>query len=156
MGLEIEWKFRVTKLPELPDVAPVRILQAYFDGPPTPAIRVRMKGGEGTINIKSAIAEAIGAGNPLTCHEFEYAIPTADAEELLQIAPFPVEKDRYLLPDGMELDVFLGRHEGLVVAELEVPEGGGPPSCPDGWEWEDVSQDFRYTNRWLAEHGIPD
>lgn len=153
--LEIEWKFRVTHLPALPGIEPVRIRQAYFDGPPSPAIRVRLKGEAGYITIKAADLEATVEGGPLTCEEFEYAIPAHDARRLLEIAPFPIEKDRYVLPSGLELDVFHGAHAGLILAELEVSEAGEPPASPEGWAWTDVSTDPRYTNRCLAEHGVP-
>ncbi|MCE9634496.1 MAG: hypothetical protein K8T90_02220 [Planctomycetes bacterium] len=162
MPLEIEWKFVVTRLPALPDGAPVRIDQGYFcGGAGVPAVRVRLKTGpgdspaRGTIDVKAEVPGSRREGSPQTCREFAYAIPAADAAELLPLAPWRISKRRWVLPSGIELDVFDGPHAGLVVAELEVSEGTPAPAAPEGWAWRDVSSDPRYVNRMLAEHGVP-
>jgi len=114
-----------------------------------------LKGGKATLNLKSRIEERTAEGAPQTCHEFEYEIPRGDGERLLELARCTIAKMRYVMPDGLELDVFEGRHAGLVMAEMEVAEGTPCPHPPPGWEWRDVSHDPRYSNRWMAEHGIP-
>lgn len=156
MALEIEWKFLVTHLPALPDVPGVRIDQGYLDADAKPSVRARIKGDQGYLNLKSEVAGTREAGGPQTCHEFDYPIPLSDAEQLLELARHRVQKTRYVLPDGLELDVFHGVHEGLVLAELEVEEGDPPPDPPEGWSWRNVSADRRFSNRWLAEHGLPE
>ena len=54
--------------------------------------------------------------------EFEYAIPTLDAEELISLRrSYVIEKVRHVVPCGnrnWEVDVFSGENQGLVVAEI--------------------------------------
>ena len=156
MALEIEWKLFVTRLPALPQVPSRSIVQGYFDPDGRPAIRVRLKDGKATLNFKHPLENARQPGGPQQCHEFEYSIPDEDGEALLELARHRIGKRRYLLPSGIELDVFEGPHAGLIVAELEVEEAGDAPTPPQGWEWTDVSSDVRFSNRWMAENGIPD
>lgn len=160
MALEIEWKFVVTRLPALPAAESETIDQGYFSGGVgVPAVRVRLKersgARKGSLDVKAEVPGSRREGAPQTCREFVYAIPAADAEELLPLAPWRIRKRRWTLPSGLELDVFEGPHAGLVVAELEVAEGTPAPPPPPGWEWRDVSADPRYVNRVLAEHGVP-
>jgi CYTH domain-containing protein len=112
-------------------------------------------GERGFLTIKAGMPGGTGKG-PSRRMEFEYEIPARDAKALVQMSPLRVEKKRYLLDGGIELDVFEGPHEGLVIAEVEVEDGDAPaPEPPDGWEWIDVSGDLCYSNRALAEHGTP-
>lgn len=152
MALEIEWKFLVTRIDRLPDTPGESIAQGYLnDGDPT--VRVRTKGAKAFLTIKGDAGSS--QTGPSARHEFEYEIPVQDARELLAMAKWTLSKTRVLLPGGIELDLFEGRHAGLVLAEAEVAAGDPPPQCPAGWEWIDVSHDRRYTNRALAEKGQP-
>jgi adenylate cyclase len=163
MPIEIEWKFVVVRMPApaalatRPGVVTEAIDQGYFSAEGAPAVRVRTKGAKASLDVKAAVPPAPGApaGGPQVCREFQYAIPRADAEALLLLAPWRIRKTRHTLPDGLEVDVFEGPHAGLVVAEMEVAEAGAAPSPPAGWEWRDVSQDIRYVNRAMAQHGVP-
>ena len=63
-------------------------------------------------------------------------------------------KTRYNVPFGdllVEIDVYSGRHEGLVVAEVEFESEAAAQAfeTPD-WLGEDVSHDPRYSNQLLA------
>lgn len=52
-----------------------------------------------------------------------------------------------------EVDTYLGRHTGLVVLELEIPDRGYPvPSFPNYVPPVplDVTDESRFKNRWLA------
>ena len=51
----------------------------------------------------------------------------------------------------VEIDVYSGQHEGLVVAEVEFPDEDSARrfEVPD-WLGEDVSHDPRYSNQLLA------
>lgn len=155
MATEIEWKFVVTRLPAPPAGRSERIDQGYFTGAAGPAVRVRLRGARASLDVKGEVAGSRAAGSPQTCHEFVYEIPRADAEELVELAPWRIAKTRWYVGDGIELDVFEGPHAGLVMAEAEVAVGTPAPSPPAGWEWRDVSSDVRYVNRALAEHGLP-
>jgi CYTH domain-containing protein len=155
MELEVEWKFVVTRLPDPPRGPGVRIDQGYFSAAGPTAIRVRLKDGKGSVDFKVEVPGSRAPGAPQMCREFIYPIPGADAAALLALAPWRIVKTRWMVPGGIELDVFEGPHAGLVIAEAEVPEGTPAPPPPPGWEWRDVSSDLRYVNRALAEHGIP-
>lgn len=153
MAVEIEWKFVVERLAPLPpDARPLPILQAYLSEG-SPVVRARLKGERGYISVKAPHGD--DADGPARRLEFEYEIPADDARQLVRLSALRVEKTRWLLPGGIELDVFEGRHRGLVLAEVEVAEAGPRPDSPPGWSWRDVSADPRYTNRQLAECGIP-
>jgi adenylate cyclase len=64
-----------------------------------------------------------------------------------------LEKTRHLINanDGLkwEVDVFAGRHAGLVLAEIELPSLDTNVELPE-WTGEDVSEDPRYLNAVLA------
>ncbi|MCB2154594.1 adenylate cyclase [bacterium] len=152
MAIEIEWKFLVTKLPALPNVAPVPILQAYLSA--HPAIRARLKGGKGYLTVKMQTGDA-EEGKAARRYEFEYEIPIDDARQLIALSSHRTEKQRYVLANGIELDVFEGPHSGLVVAELEVESDDVEPIPPPGWEWINVSDRAEYTNQWMAHNGMP-
>jgi adenylate cyclase len=85
--------------------------------------------------------------------EYEYEIPIEEGRELLELArPEVLEKRRYLVKhDGLqwEVDVFEGRHAGLVLAEVELESVDQPVDLPD-WVGEEVSEDGRYFNASLA------
>ena len=155
MAIEIEWKLLVTRLTALPDAPSAPIVQGYLDADGRPSVRIRIKAGKGILNIKQRLADTPVKGAPQRCLEFEYPVPMDDARGLMDIARHRVEKTRYLLPSGLEVDVFAGVHAGLVMAELEVEEGGAAPLPPTGWEWRNVSHDTHFTNRWMAENGMP-
>jgi adenylate cyclase len=86
----------------------------------------------------------------LTRGEWEYAIPSQDAEELIdQLCEKPIiDKKRYRIAIAdlvWEVDEFYGENAGLVVAEVELPSEDfvfGKPS----WVGQDVSHDHRYAN----------
>jgi len=155
VAVEIEWKFLVTRLPALPDAPSKPILQGYLDADGRPAVRIRIRGDGARLNIKQNVADSFTEGAPQRCLEFEYPVPMDDAKALLELARHGLAKRRYVLDSGIELDVFSGAHEGLVLAELEVEEGTPAPESPAGWVWRNVSHDPHFTNRWMAEHGLP-
>ena len=48
----------------------------------------------------------------------------------------------------------VGGHEGLVIAEIELPSLDTEFEQPD-WIGEEVTDDPRYSNQWMSIHGIP-
>lgn len=83
-------------------------------------------------------------------NEWEYPIPFADAEDMLDrlcLRPL-IEKTRYRIPyEGMvwEVDEFFGENAGLVVAEIELASVDQVFARP-GWVGEEVTTDPRYYN----------
>lgn len=153
MAIEIERKYRVQSLGGLKLEGGEHIDQGYLAEEPL-TIRVRTKGHHAYLTMKTRGDAELGAG-ALVKHEYEYEIPVADALELLRFAPNRLEKTRYMLPSGVEVDVFHGRHEGLILAEFESFDGSQAP-VPPGVVWEEVTADARYSNAWMAKHGLPE
>lgn len=153
MGFEIEKKFLV-KENQLPFDASkgIAIKQGYLHGDEKKVIRVRIKGTKGYITIKSKVSGA-------TNLEFEYEIPTSEAEELLTLFCHKIiTKRRVLFPQGQftwEIDFFEGDNEGLIFAEIELQNEDDYFTLPD-WITEEVTDDIRYYNAYLAKNPFKD
>ncbi|SEQ05563.1 adenylate cyclase [Ectothiorhodospira magna] len=154
MGQEIEKKFLVvSEAWKTQATHCVRYRQGYLCGNEHSSIRVRISDDSAHLNIKSA---TLG----IERQEFEYAIPVADARQLLDtlcIRPL-IEKTRHYVPHGdhvWEVDVFEGDNAGLVVAEVELRHVDDTPLLPD-WAGEEVSHDIRYYNTSLVRHPYKD
>lgn len=147
MAKEIERKFLV-KSSWQPRHEGIKIAQGYLSTVPERTVRVRIKGDKGYLTIK-------GKNVGISRAEFEYEIPRHDAEELLQLAEQPIlAKTRYLeTHDGFtwEVDVFEAENQGLVVAEIELPDEAAAFSYPD-WLGQEVSGDVRYYNANLIKN----
>jgi adenylate cyclase len=110
-------------------------------------VRVRIAGECGYLTVK-------GPTQGVSRSEFEYAIPRADAEALLDtVCERPqIEKVRWRVPAGAhtwEVDEFLGDNVGLTVAEIELSAEDERFDRPD-WLGEEVTADPRYRNSALA------
>ena len=141
MAKEIERKFLVQASWQPQDEG-IKIAQGHLSTVPERTVRVRIKGDKGYLTIK-------GKNQGISRAEFEYEIPIGDAEELLKLAEQPIlSKTRYLEQHGnrlWEIDVFAGENQGLVVAEVELPDEQAEFSRPD-WLGQEVSGDVRYYN----------
>ena len=149
MANEIERKFlvRPRNWSQLGPWAVIR--QGYLSTDNERTVRVRTYGDRGYITIK-------GITSGISRKEYEYEIPVADADELLDnLCRRPlVEKTRYRIPFGghiFEVDEFTGDNRGLTVAEVELKTAGEPVELPD-WIEREVSGDPRYFNSNLAQH----
>ncbi|MBE9077933.1 CYTH domain-containing protein [Romeria aff. gracilis LEGE 07310] len=121
--------------------------QGYLCAEPGRTVRVRVAGDRGYLTIKGP-TQGIGRA------EYEYLIPLAEAEEMLDTLCLGalIEKTRYCIPvDGLiwEVDEFSGENAGLVVAEVELEDENQAVTCPD-WVGEEVSGDVRYYNASLV------
>jgi len=148
MPLEIERKFFVDTRKWNPTIQGTRLVQAYLSIDPNPTVRVRIAGEKAYLTIK-------GRSETISRPEFEYEIPVDEAQEMLLLAiSNPVEKIRYeILHDGFlwEVDIFSGKNEGLVIAEIELESEDQSFPRPD-WLLDEVSGDRRYYNSYLSEH----
>lgn len=156
MAKEIEYKFIVTDVDAVAEMAPPTryeiIKQGYFDGGGDGAtIRVRTStlsdgGKESFFTVK-------GPAKGMTRDEWEYPIPNEDAEEMMKLcANRLIEKTRYFFDfkgHVVELDIFEGRHQGLMIAEIEVADENEEVEFPT-WFDRDVTHDRRYTNAYLS------
>lgn len=154
LALEIERKFLVSggawrqaarqKTP---------MCQGYLVGGTRCSVRVRVAGEQAWLNVKGA---TLGVSRA----EFEYAIPVADAREMLAtLCDGPlIEKTRYAVPVDdhvWEVDEFHGDNAGLVVAEVELSSPDEPFRRPD-WVTREVTDDPRYYNVSLVRHPYRD
>jgi len=147
MSIEIERKFLVKEESWRASAdAGCLYRQGYLHADPERTVRIRLAGEQAFLTIK-------GKRTGFSCPEFEYSIPPADAEKLLLLCGKKVlEKTRYRLEwKGLlwEVDCFHGRHEGLVLAEVELTEENQKIRLPP-WVGKEVSLDPAYTNAHLA------
>lgn len=147
MAMEIERKFLVLeqRLPALP--IGTRICQAYIPTANNTTVRVRLSGDNAFITLK-------GPSMGVSRFEFDYAIPSADARQMIDqlCTGGSIDKVRYeLLHEGMlwELDIFAGENSGLIVAEIELTDENQQFALPD-WVDREVSDDPRYANSALV------
>ena len=149
MGLEIERKFLLASDAWRDEVLrSERMVQGYLAESPACSVRVRVAGERADLNLKGI---TIGASRS----EFEYPVPLADGRYMLDhyCGERTVEKVRhYLDVDGRcwEIDEFLGRNAGLVVAEIELESEDAEFARPT-WLGREVTGDERYYNLMLAD-----
>src|SRR3974377_1756239 len=143
MGKEIERKFLVRGDSWRAGAHGKRYRQGYLSTVKERTVRVRVAGDQGYVTIKGI---TIGDTRP----EYEYEIPLADANEMIDKLcerPF-IEKTRYRIPQGevvFEVDEFGGVNHGLIVAEVELKSEDQKFDKP-GWLGDEVSNDPRYFN----------
>jgi CYTH domain-containing protein len=149
VGTEIERKFLVTDDTWRRQATSTSFRQGYLSTVKERTVRVRAAGDEGTLTIKGI---TVGASRT----EFEYPIPVADANAMLdELCEQPIiEKTRHVVDvDGTtwEIDEFAGVNEGLVVAEVELDSPDEQFTSPD-WLGDEVTDDPRYFNANLIAH----
>ncbi|MEB3235819.1 MAG: CYTH domain-containing protein [Cyanobacteriota bacterium] len=151
MALEIERRFLVAGEAWRGQIAwQARLQQGYLSASAGGfTTRVRSDGAGGAwLTLKCAAA---GQG-PVVRHEFEYPIPPADAEALLQLSPQRLSKWRHglELPGGeWVLDVFEGANAPLVIAEVELSAADQTPPVPP-WCVLEITGQGRFSNAALA------
>ena len=149
MALEIERKFLICSDEWRTQVTHRELLrQGYLSSGSQCSIRARVAGEQAWLNLKAR-------RSGMTRLEFEYPIPVADANEILdELAQGPIlEKYRHLIPAGeyvWEVDEFLGANAGLIVAEIELPSENAQFERPS-WLGKEVTEDERYYNFNLAQ-----
>lgn len=148
MAFEIERKFLVDTAKWTPSGQGTKMTQAYFCLYPSPTVRIRIEGNKSYLTIK-------GSSETIKRPEFEYAVPVEDAIQMLKLAVSePVEKIRYKIPyEGLlwEVDIFAGKNQGLVMAEIELEFEHQEFPRPD-WLLKEVSGDGRFYNSYLSMH----
>ena len=146
---EIERKFKVnvTLMGFIGEIIPKKIVQGYIYNTPSLSTRVRRMDDKAYLTIKGGV-------DPFSRDEFEYEIPVAEANEMLALFCKKIlKKKRYvLIQDELcwEIDVFEGKLDGLIIAEIEIPTIETSFSLPD-WIGEEVTEDPQYLNVNLIE-----
>ena len=154
-AIEIERKFVVAELPADLDRWPSSAIEQGYvaiadDGT---EVRVRRRAGRAVLTVKS------GGGRTRVEEELEI-----EPERFERLWPLTegrrIEKTRYEIDGGagvtIELDVYAGALDGLVVAEVEFEsEGAADAFEPPAWLGREVTDDPRYKNQRLALDGVP-
>ena len=149
MGTEIEKKFLITDNSWRSLASGVTYRQGYLNITKERTVRVRTIEDKGFLTIKGI---ATGASRA----EYEYEIPAADAEAMLNdLCEKPlIEKSRYKIDfEGFvwEVDEFFGENQGLIVAEVELESEDQRFEKPE-WIGEEVTGDPRYFNANLVRN----
>jgi adenylate cyclase len=150
--MEVERKFLVPDPPDLADTQADEIEQGYLSIGAEGEVRVRRKGEQLVLTAKR--------GEGLSRQEAEIEL---DRERLDELWPLTegrrLHKRRHVVPHGdlkIEVDVYEGELEGLVVAEIEFSsEDEARGFEPPGWLGDEVTGDHRYLNETLAAEGPP-
>lgn len=125
------------------------IMQGYLCKEQGKTIRVRTRDERAFLTIKSGRLR-----EGLAKFEWEKEIELSDARELMELClPGVISKTRYIIPsdafDGesrcWEVDVFHGRLEGRVLAEIELGSAFEPFRRPS-WLGEEVTGQPEYYN----------
>ncbi len=145
--MEIERKFLIKKLPDnLTSYNARKIEQAYLCT--DPVVRVRRDNDDYYLTYKSKgmiVREEYNL--PLTKEAYGHLLAKADGNI--------ITKTRYEIPEKdnltIELDVFEGKFDGLLLAEVEfASEEEALGYIPPEWFGEDVSNSTKYHNSTLS------
>lgn len=139
---EIERKYLVRQLPRtLHSYRCHELEQGYLST--APVVRVRRRDDEYILTYKSAglmIRKEVEL--PLDKNSYEHLLAKSDG--------IIISKTRYIIPDGMhtiELDIFQGKLEGFVMAEVEFESKEAAESYrPPHWFAKEVTDDPIYHN----------
>ena len=122
----------------------IRIRQFYLAISPDKTIRIRLTDSQAFLTIKGR-----SIGKSISRSEWEFPVPLKDAEEMTALClPGRIEKTRYLVPAGkhtFEVDVFHGKNEGLIIAEIELSSEDESFERPE-WLGEEVTGNPAYYN----------
>lgn len=145
--MEIERKFLIKKLPDnLTSYKERKIEQAYLCT--DPVVRVRRDNDDYYLTYKSkGIIVREEYNLPLTKEAYGHLLAKADGNI--------ITKTRYEIPEKdnltIELDVFEGKFDGLLLAEVEfASEEEALGYIPPEWFGEDVSNSTKYHNSTLS------
>lgn len=145
--MEIERKFLIKKLPDnLTSYKARKIEQTYLCT--DPVVRVRRDNDDYYLTYKSRgmiVREEYNL--PLTKEAYGHLLAKADGNI--------ITKTRYEIPEKdnltIELDVFEGKFDGLLLAEVEfASEEEALGYIPPEWFGEDVSNSTKYHNSTLS------
>lgn len=159
--MEIERKYLVRNLPkDIDQYGHYEIEQAYLCTSPT--LRIRRMGDVYVLTVKERVV--LKGSSAIHNREEEFSLSAESYQRLLDKCDSGrVGKTRYRIDlyqmtgnvsyKGLtaEVDVFHGRHEGLMLVEVEFPNTDAANSfVPPEWFGEDVSSDPCYRNSFLA------
>ncbi|PJR03265.1 CYTH domain-containing protein [Avrilella dinanensis] len=147
---EIERKFRVKNTTFLQDIkSKSKIVQGYLSSNPDRTVRIRIKNDKGFITIKGRSNDS-----GTTRLEWEKEIDFQEAHQLMNLCEdFIIEKTRYEVifqNQLFEIDIFEGKNDGLIIAEIELESENQNLIFPD-WLGQEVTGDIRFYNAYLSQ-----
>ena len=147
MAKEIERRFLVDN-ERLPKLSKGKLqIQGYLNNSPSnqPEIRIRSEENKAYITLKTFVT-------PTTREEFEYEIPTKDAERLLELTTHKVRKMRHhikLDDKSWIVDIFQDANSPLILADIELKQEDDEFDRPL-WATQEITSDLRFTAIALA------
>ena len=147
--MEIERKYLInpTDILTLKKGEGKNIVQSYLKEKSGIELRLRIMGNEGFLTVKKVISER-------SRHELETKVDASFIKNLLEIFDLKkLEKTRYSIVHKnnlWEIDFFKGKHEGLVLAEIELNDENEVFELPP-WIEKEVTNDQTYYNSYLFE-----
>ena len=146
MNIEIERKFTVNKIPnKITNSFVIEQFYMLIDKDFVQRLRI--------FDDKKAIISLKQNCSGLKRYEFEYEIPLVDARKIISIGNFlSIKKIRHeLIIDNIkwEVDQFLEKNKGLVIAEVELQNEDQKLNLPK-WVEKDVTNQNKYYNYNLA------
>ena len=150
MSLEIERKFLV-KSNEFQNNSHKKfyIKQGFLNTNKHRTVRIRISDEKAYLTIKG-----ISNNSGISRFEWEKEIPLKEAKQLLLLCEKGIiEKNRYLIKYGLhifEVDEFLGKNEGLIIAEIELSSENEVFEKPI-WLGKEVTGDIKYYNSQLSK-----
>jgi CYTH domain-containing protein len=151
VGTEIERKFVLAATPDWLDSAPAEpIEQGYLAVGDGSEVRLRLIGGRPRLTVKSGAGLSRGEAEiELTEAQFEALWPLTEGRRLSK-----VRHRRETGDETIEVDVYGGAHDGLIVAEIEFDSTDASARfAPPGWLGTEVTGDDRWANASLALNG---
>ena len=152
LAMEVERKFLVADRPPLDEARVVEIEQGYLAVGAEGEVRLRRKGDRRLLTVKrGAGLSREEAEVELAGDQFDALWPLSEGRRL--------RKRRHVVPHDeleIELDVYAGELDGLVVAEVEFEsEDAARGFDPPEWLGDEVTGDEAYLNETLAVRGRP-
>lgn len=124
------------------------IVQGYLTKDPERSVRIRIKANQSYITVKG-ISDESGKER----FEWEKEIDLHEGKQLLNLAlPTVIEKTRYFVPHAkhtFEVDVFEGKHKGLIICEVELNSSDEKVDLP-AWVGQEVTGQKEYYNSYLS------
>lgn len=148
MASEIERKYLVSGDGWRDSGRSIHIRQGYIVTGPPISVRVRISDLDANINIKRATdVDSVR-------DEYEYSIPIADAEKMLDelCDGCCIQKTRHYIEHAgniWEVDSFEGANSGLLIAEIELDREDQEFELPP-WVGAEVTGDAPYLNASLS------
>jgi CYTH domain-containing protein len=150
MSFEIERKFLVkSKDYQRESHKKFYVKQGFLNTNKHRTVRIRISDKNAFLTIKG-VSDKSGVSR----FEWEKEIPVKDAKQLLLLCEKGIiEKNRYLIKYGnhiFEVDEFLEKNEGLIIAEIELSNENEVFEKPS-WLGKEVTGDVKYYNSQLSK-----